>query len=51
MNNDIEKCNNIDIYEIFDYFNDHPIMFVGIGLSIMIMAASNILDKKYNKGE
>ena len=47
----IEKYEKIDICTIYDYFNDHPIMFMVVGLSIMILATCKLLDNKYNKGE
>lgn len=39
-----------DAYTIFDYLEDHPIMFIGIGVSAIVLGVCKILDNKYNKG-
>lgn len=37
-----------DVYSIIDYFGDHPIILLGVGISAVTIAICKILDDKYN---
>lgn len=38
-----------NIYTIVEYFEDHPIMLLGAGLSAVILSICKIIDNKNNK--
>ena len=39
-----------EVYTLYDYFEDHPIMFIGFGISAIVLGVCKLLDDKYNKG-
>ena len=45
-NNVVEIENKINT--LCDYFNDHPIMFIGVGISVITLAVCKIIDDKIN---
>jgi hypothetical protein len=38
-----------NVYTIVEYFEDHPIMLLGVGLSAVILSICKIIDNKNNK--
>ena len=38
-----------NVYTIVEYFEDHPIMLLGVGLSAVILSICKIIDNKKNK--
>lgn len=38
-----------NVYTIVEYFEDHPIMLLGAGLSAVILSICKIIDNKNNK--
>lgn len=40
---------NDNVYTIIDYFEDHPIMLLGAGLSAVILSLCKMIDNKNNK--
>lgn len=38
-----------NVYTIVEYFEDHPIILLGVGLSAVILSICKIIDNKNNK--
>lgn len=50
MNDDrIVEVQNKEIISLIDYFSNHPIVLIGVGISSVIMGVCVVLDKKYNR--
>lgn len=39
----------IDVFRVYDYFSEHPIMLISVALSLLCLGAGKILDDNYNK--
>ena len=43
------KNPEIDVYKIFKYFNDHPIMLISMSIALLSIGVGKVLDNNYNK--